>query len=96
MEMPAFDRPFVRVLPNLLDSVGQMLLTYWLGRFFSERCITPHGDKTFRIKMTRLAEEMGDSRLDVSRALNNMQQRGLIILHRGKIIIPDPHDRKNG
>jgi DNA-binding GntR family transcriptional regulator len=46
--------------------------------------------------MTRLAEEMGDSRLDVSRALNNMQQRGLIILHRGKIIIPDPHDRKNG
>ena len=56
-------------------------------RFFSERCITPHGTKTIYIKMTNLARELNDSRLDISRALNNMQQRGILSLHRGRIVI---------
>jgi DNA-binding GntR family transcriptional regulator len=38
--------------------------------------------------MERLAVEVNDSRLDVSRALNDMQRRGLLELHRGRIVIP--------
>ena len=38
--------------------------------------------------MTQLAAEVGDSRLDVSRALNRLQRDGLLTLHRGRIEIP--------
>ncbi len=57
-------------------------------RFLSQRCIYPAGPKTFHILMTRLADEVGDSRLDVSRALNQLQRDGLLLLHRGRIEIP--------
>ena len=39
--------------------------------------------------MTRLAEELNDSRLDISHALNHLQKQGLLILSRGKIDVPD-------
>lgn len=38
--------------------------------------------------MTRLAEELNDSRLDISHALNDMQANGWLTLHRGRIQIP--------
>ena len=38
--------------------------------------------------MTQLAAEVGDSRLDVSRALNRLQDAGLLTLHRGRVEIP--------
>jgi len=38
--------------------------------------------------MNRLALELNDSRLNVSRALNRLQSKGLLSLHRGKIEIP--------
>ena len=37
--------------------------------------------------MVRLAAELGDSRLDVSRMLNQLQSEGLLQLHRGRIDI---------
>ena len=46
------------------------------------------GSKTFFILMERLAQELNDSRLNVSRVLNQLQYEGLIELHRGRIIIP--------
>ena len=57
-------------------------------RFLSQRCLYPAGPKTFYIIMTRLADEVGDSRLDVSRALNQLQHAGLLRLHRGRIEVP--------
>ena len=59
-----------------------------ITRFFFSRCIYPAGAKTFYILMSQLAEEMNDSRLDVSSALNQMQDDGLLSLHRGRIGIP--------
>ncbi len=56
-------------------------------RFFFSHCIYPAGSKTFYILMNQLAAEVNDSRLDVSRALNEMQDEGLIALHRGRIEI---------
>lgn len=63
-------------------------LTERIIRFLAQHCIYPAGPKTFYILMTRLAEEVGDSRLDVSRALNKMQLDGLVKLHRGRIEVP--------
>lgn len=57
-------------------------------RFFLDHCLYPAGPKEFHILMTRLANEVGDSRLDVSHELNTMKTDGLIALHRGRITIP--------
>jgi len=57
-------------------------------RFLMDHCTYPAGRKEFRILMTRLADELGDSRLDVSRVLNTMRSEGLIELYRGRIVVP--------
>lgn len=63
-------------------------LTERIVRFLASHCLQPTGPKTFHILMTRLAAEVGDSRLDVSHALNSLQDEGLLTLHRGRIEIP--------
>ena len=57
-------------------------------RFFFLHTLYPEGPKTFHILMERLAEEVNDSRLNVSRVLNRLQTMGLLELHRGRIEIP--------
>ena len=59
-----------------------------IARFLTDHCAYPAGAKTVHILMERLAVEMNDSRLDVSRALNAMQADGLLTLHRGRIEVP--------
>ncbi len=59
-----------------------------ITRLLLARCLYPAGSKTFYILMRQLAELTNDSRLDVSNALNGMQQDGLLTLHRGRIEIP--------
>ena len=59
-----------------------------LVRFFVQHCVYPAGSKTFYILMNQLAGELNDSRLNVSKVLNEMQAEGLIVLHRGRIEIP--------
>ena len=57
-------------------------------RFLVHHCVYPAGPKTIHILMTQLAAEVGDSRLDVSRVLNQLQRDGLLHLHRGLIEVP--------
>ncbi|MBR1388281.1 MAG: Crp/Fnr family transcriptional regulator [Prevotella sp.] len=57
-------------------------------RFFAQHCIYPAGPKDFYILMNRLADELNESRLNVSRALNALQHDGKLILHRGRVEIP--------
>ena len=57
-------------------------------RFLFQHTLYPAGPKTFHILMERLAEEVNDSRLNVSRVLNRMQEAGVLELHRGRIEIP--------
>lgn len=59
-----------------------------LTRFFFSRCLYPAGPKTFHILMQQIADELNDSRLDISHALNDMQRDHLLTLHRGRIEIP--------
>ena len=56
-------------------------------RFLVQHCVYPAGPKTFHILMNQLADELNDSRLNVSRALNQMQHDGLLALYRGRIEI---------
>lgn len=49
------------------------------------RCLRPAGEKTVRIKMERLSDEINESRLNVSRELNAMKDEGIITLRRGEI-----------
>ncbi len=57
-------------------------------RFVIDHAVYPAGPKTLHILMTRLAESLCDSRLNISRMLNGLQDDGLVELHRGRIIIP--------
>ena len=57
-------------------------------RFFVAHCVYPAGSKEFHILMTRLAEELNDSRLNISRVLNQLAREGLVTLSRGCIVIP--------
>jgi CRP-like cAMP-binding protein len=59
-----------------------------IARYFITRTIHPAGPKTFYILMNQIALDLNDSRLDISRALNEMQADGLLTLHRGRIEIP--------
>ncbi|MDO4159781.1 MAG: Crp/Fnr family transcriptional regulator [Prevotellaceae bacterium] len=56
-------------------------------RFMENRCLSPAGEKTLHIKMERLASEIGESRLNLSRELNAMNEEGIIELRRGEIHI---------
>ena len=57
-------------------------------RFLTSHCLYPAGQKVFSILMEQLALELNDSRLNVSRVLNQLQHEELVELHRGKIIVP--------
>lgn len=59
-----------------------------LIRFFMQHSIYPAGPKMFHILMNQLANELNDSRLNVSRVLNELQGEGLLKLYRGRIEIP--------
>ena len=65
-----------------------MTLNGRLIRFFATHCVYPAGHKMFYVLMNRLAAELNDSRLNVSRSLNQLQKDGMVILHRGRIEIP--------
>lgn len=56
--------------------------------FLEQRCMRPAGEKHIKIRMEDLADEISDSRLNVSKALNVMQKDGILSLTRGMIHIP--------
>ena len=65
------------------DDIRQRII-----RFVEDRCIRPAGEKEIIIHMESLAEEINESRLNVSKVLNSLNDEKLIELHRGGIFIP--------
>lgn len=59
-----------------------------ITRFLTDRMTYPAGNKQVKIKMTRLASELNDTRLNISIVLHRMQDDGLVRLGRGRIDIP--------
>ena len=55
--------------------------------FIANHCETQKGEKHISIKMERLAALLCETRLNVSKALNEMQNAGYLTLHRGGLTI---------
>lgn len=58
-----------------------------IARFIAQRCETLKGEKHISIKMERLATLLCETRLNVSKSLNEMQAGGYLTLHRGGITV---------
>lgn len=63
--------------------VEQRIIRFITG--LSER---PAGEKSLKIKMEELARICNETRMNVSKALNSLQNKGLVELHRGEIVVP--------
>lgn len=60
-----------------------------IARFIAMRCDSTKGEKHITIKMERLATLLGETRLNISKSLNEMQEAGYLSLHRGGITVHD-------
>ncbi|MBO4851319.1 MAG: Crp/Fnr family transcriptional regulator [Prevotella sp.] len=59
-----------------------------LARFFVNHCRYPAGEKICHITMQTLANEIGESRLNVSKELHQLEKENLIVLARERVCIP--------
>ena len=73
-----------RLLSGNAHSLEQRMIHFFLCH--SER---PSGQKLLKIKMEDFAWLLNDTRLSVSRALNELQSKELLVLRRKEIEIPD-------
>lgn len=71
-----------------LRNIRMESLTDKFVDFFLLRCISPKGTKSLHITMEELAVLIGETRINVSRLLNELQHKGLIQLKRKEIFIP--------
>lgn len=60
-----------------------------ITNFILSHAEKPSGRKIIKIKMDDFAQLLDDTRLNVSKALNEMQEKGLLVLHRKEIEIPE-------
>lgn len=70
------------------DTTGQDLKDK-IRRFILLHCERPQGEKIIKVKMDDLARCLDDTRLNTSKALNELQDEGFIELRRKEILIPD-------
>lgn len=63
-----------------------------LANFFTLRCTRPEGTKTLLIGMEELARLINETRINVSRKLNELREKGIIQLKRKEIFIPEMKD----
>jgi thiamine biosynthesis lipoprotein len=88
----------LNLLNNLSTTLQKLQQMQWseaprslrsrMARFFVVHSLRPAGQKTFHIKMNRLAQELNDSRLNISKALHQLSDDGLLTFSRGAIRIP--------
>ena len=90
---------YINIISNRTQTLRSRLWTPYEGdtgdrivHFIANRVERPYGKKQLKIKMEDLARIVNDTRLNVSHALNAMQDNGLVELHRGEIIIPRLED----
>ncbi|MCR5131039.1 MAG: Crp/Fnr family transcriptional regulator [Prevotella sp.] len=87
-------------LLNILSTQHQRLLRrQWhpqpteiserITKFIESHSLKPSGKKILKIKMKRLASELNTNHIYISNALNEMQEKGLVVLRRGIIEVPD-------
>ncbi|MBP6065924.1 Crp/Fnr family transcriptional regulator [Bacteroides sp.] len=73
---------------RLWDQVPQDLIDK-TARFILVHTEKLRGEKIVKVKMDDLARYLDDTRLNVSKMLNSLQEEGLLMLHRKEIVIKD-------
>ena len=66
----------------------QLTIRQKIARFVEQRALRPAGEIWLYVTMQTLATAIGESRLNLSRQLNALQQQGVLQLHRAHIYIP--------
>lgn len=96
LRYPAFQFNFYNLVCSVAQSADRQLwmsrnetLPERFGSFVNRRSYRPSGYKELKIKMTDLARELGETRLNVSKMLNEMERLGRVELHRERIVIPE-------
>ncbi len=91
-----FNLNYLNILSNRAQTANSKLWNSHIGstreklmNFFALRCVIPYGKKTLFITMEDLASLIDDTRINVSRALNEFQEKGILTLGRKKITIED-------
>ena len=87
---------YLNILSNRIQNLSDRLWTNMAGSvedrivdFILLHSIIPTGEKRLKIKMDDLAKLLSSTRIRISRALNEMQDKHWITLHRGEIRVPD-------
>lgn len=87
---------YLNILSNRIQIAHQKLWNNHIGtlnekfnNFLLARCLMPQGEKTLQITMEDLAKLINETRINVSRMLNELQKQGLVQLRRKAIYIPD-------
>lgn len=86
---------YLNIISNRCQTTANKLCNSFTGNikekfssFFLLRSTKPEGEKTLRITMEDLATLIGETRINVSKLLNDLQKRGIIQLKRKEIFIP--------
>lgn len=87
---------YINILSNRNQILHQKLWNNHIGtlnqkllNFVALRSQNPDGEKTLQITMEDLSKLISETRINVSRLLNELQDKGLIQLKRKEIFIPD-------
>lgn len=91
-----FQLNFMNLLSNRSQTIYRRLWNAHIGNtqnkivnFLLLRCSTAQGGKRLHIRMEDLADLIDDTRINVSKVLNDLKQQGLVSLSRREIEIPD-------
>lgn len=74
---------------QLLWNTKPQGVQYKIILFILNRCLTTNGYKDIKIRLYDLASEISESRLNVSKALHEMQGKGLLQMKRLHILVDD-------
>lgn len=86
---------YLNMLSNRVQVAHEKLRNSHIGNtkekivtFLTQRAMKPEGEKILKIKMEDLAKLIDETRINVSKVLNDLQEQGLVQLSRKEISIP--------
>ena len=98
-EYGIFQLNFINMICNRSQNLRDRIWYTHIGEadmkilnFIAVRSFRPRGRKVMRIRMEDLATLVNETRINVSRALNEFQRLGLAELYRKEVIIPNLED----
>ena len=96
MSNDTFRMNYFNALTENVNKREQQLMEWWpkntigkICQFLRNITLIPEGEKILAIKMKDLAAIIDETRLNVSKALNTMEENGMLSLHRKEIYISD-------